>query len=130
MEKKNYDEAKVDLLLSEFKENRDRIRNMISELETYIDRVKAILPSPTDRDFRNLYVFENKLKTMTEFFKLILDMRKEVGKLLREEIQLITKLDDDSTDEVTDIHRKVKAIDKFLQESGQKINALNKIKAA
>ena len=112
-------DERVEKLFADYQSNRHQILNMVIDLEQYVGRLKTMIPDPGDKDFRNNYVFENKIKLVTEFFKIILEMRKEVGKLLKDEISLINKLEPDTEDEIVDIHKKVKEIDKFIQENSK-----------
>jgi len=115
-----------EILLTEYRENRQRIKDMIVDLEEHIKVVKDLIPKGTS-DFRKGKIYlENTLKTITEFYKLIFDMRKEIGKLVKDEIAIITKLNEGVEDD--DIFKRMKIIDKFLIEMGVSLSDLQKIK--
>lgn len=85
-------------LLLEFKEHRDAIMVMIQDLDqlrTHIDRL-----FPERMDARYARFFEEKMKSVTELFKTLLEMRKEIQKSLKEEIDLRRKVEikDDESD--------------------------------
>lgn len=81
----------VESLLSEFKIQRDEILKMITDLEGFKQKIDKLLP--TTLDARYLRFFEEKVKSATELFKTILEMRKEIQKSLKDEIDLRRKID-------------------------------------
>jgi len=83
-------ENKIDRLLIEFKEQRDAVVSMIVELEELKATVASIFPEKLDARFK-LY-FDDKLRAATEFFKVLLDMRKEITKSLKDEIEIRRKI--------------------------------------
>ena len=64
-----------DTLLTEYRENRARIKDMISDLEDQVDAVKQIMPKDTKDFRRSSIMLEKTLKTITEFYKLIFDIK-------------------------------------------------------
>ena len=90
---------KYELLLQEFIEQRNAIKSMILDLEKVKVRIDTLLPDSLDKRF--LRIFEEKVKTMTELFRVILDMRKEIIKNAKDEIELRKRFignDDDEFD--------------------------------
>ena len=83
--KSNYDE-KVDQLLGIFEENRNAIMKMITDLETLKDKLDTIFPESTDA--RYMRFFEEKVKAVSSFFNVLLDMRKEINKSLKDEMEM------------------------------------------
>jgi len=81
---------KIDQLLIEFKGQRDAVVSMIVELEELKATVASIFPEKLDARFK-LY-FDDKLRAATEFFKVLLDMRKEITKSLKDEIEIRRKI--------------------------------------
>lgn len=99
----------TDKLLDELKKNRDEIKKMIDIIQEHIDEVNKLMKEKKN-DFRNSYIFENRLKLITEYMKLVLDMRKEIGKSIKEEIQLREKLENNEAN-FDDIHALIKALE-------------------
>lgn len=90
---------KYELLLQEFIEQRNAIKLMILDLEKIKARIDSLLPDSIDKRF--IRIFEEKVKTMTELFRVILDMRKEIIKNAKDEIELRKRFisnDDDEFD--------------------------------
>jgi hypothetical protein len=78
-------------LLLEFKEHRNAIKKMISDLEEIKANVDRLIPAKLDARYARF--FEEKVKSVTELFKTLLEMRKEIQKSLKEEIDLRRKVD-------------------------------------
>lgn len=85
----------LNALISEFKENRDALKAMILDLEKLKDKVYVLFPDRTDN--RYIQFFEEKVKATTALFNAILDIRKEINKSLKDEIELKRRLDDDES---------------------------------
>ncbi len=81
----------IDELLSEFRGHRNAIMQMIDDIEKLKDKIDTLLPDQLDA--RYIRFFEEKVKTATEFFKTLLDMRKEIQKSLKDEIEIRIKID-------------------------------------
>ena len=77
---------KYETLIQEFIDQRNSIKNMITDLETIKSNIDVLFPKSIDR--RYVRFFEEKVKTMTELFRVILDMRKEIIKNTKDEIEL------------------------------------------
>jgi len=71
-------EEKSDELLLEFKNQRDEIVKMVQEIELLKANISKLFPEKMDS--RYSHFFEEKVKTMTAFFNVLLDMRKEIIK--------------------------------------------------
>ncbi len=91
MEQKQDKEKIIYGLLSEFKVHRDAIMEMIKDIEAIKKHIDQIIPKKLD--LRYARFFEEKVKSVTEVFKTLLDMRKEIQKSIREEIELRNKID-------------------------------------
>ena len=81
----------IEKLLFEFKDQRDAVVVMISEIEQLKSDVDGIFPEKLDARFK-MY-FDDKLRAATEFFKVLLDMRKEITKSLKDEIEIRRKIE-------------------------------------
>jgi hypothetical protein len=84
--KKSSYQKKVEKLLSIFEQNRDAIMNMIVDLEKLKDKLDTIFPETTDA--RHMRFFEEKIKAISSFFNVLLDMRKEINKSIKDEIDM------------------------------------------
>lgn len=103
-------------LLEEFKEHRDAIKLMIVDLEKIKGKIDSLFPESLDK--RYMRFFEEKVKSTTELFKALLDMRKEISKNIKDEIEIRRKSDRDDTDDggiggIIDVRQLAKQIEKF-----------------
>lgn len=78
-------------LIGEFKIQRDAIMGMISDLEGIKKNIDRLIPEQLDA--RYVRFFEEKVRSITELFKTLLDMRKEITKNLKDEIDLRRRLE-------------------------------------
>jgi len=89
-------------LIREFTESRKQIYKMLEELEKISTSVKELFPEKFDARFR--LVFQERVKAVTELFKACLDMRKEISKSIKEEIEIRRKVGpNDSIDNIEDL---------------------------
>jgi hypothetical protein len=77
-------------LLMEFKDHRNAVMSMVSDIEKLKEKIDRIIPEKLDA--RYVRFFEEKVKTATEFFKTLLEMRKEIQKSLKDEIEIRRKI--------------------------------------
>ena len=89
--KKSPYEEKVEQLLRVFEENRNAIMEMISDLEKLKNKLDTIFPENTDA--RHMRFFEEKVKAVSSFFNVLLDMRKEINKSLKDEMEMRRKVE-------------------------------------
>lgn len=105
-------------LITEFIDQRNAIKLMIADLEKIKKNIDKLFPETIDK--RYLMFFETKIKSMTELFRIILDMRKEIIKNTKDEFELRRKIsgDDGSSDfeELFDIKKMAEKIDGFRKE--------------
>ena len=88
-EESNQDDI-FDSLIKEFSKSRNEIYSMIEELDGIMKNVKELFPEKFDARYR--MVFQERVKAVTELFKACLDMRKEITKNIKEEIELRRKV--------------------------------------
>lgn len=109
-------------LLKEFKVHRDAISGMILDLEDIKNTVDKLIPKNLDSRYARL--FEERIKSITELFKTLLEMRKEIQKSLKEEIDLRRKIKTEDGDadleELLDVRSMVDRIEQF-KSSRQKL---------
>jgi hypothetical protein len=96
------DSKQVEGLLEEYDDHRKAIKVMIKDLEGIKDMVDTIIPKTMEA--RYIRFFEEKIKTVTALFNALLEMRKEIARSVREEIEIRRKLDTgDNTFEIEDV---------------------------
>jgi len=89
-------------LLEEFEDHRKAIKEMIVELNAIKANIDRLIP--TTLDARYIRFFEEKVKSITQLFNSLLEMRKEITKSVREEIDLRRKIDvKDGIDDIEDL---------------------------
>lgn len=86
---------RIEKLLDDFEEQRQALKNYVVEIEELKSNINQIF-SKGQKDYRNFMVFEQKLRAATEFYKTILDMRREIIRTLKDESELRKKLLTDS----------------------------------
>lgn len=111
--------TKIDELLAEYTIQRDALKEMINDLERLKDKIDTLFPKKLDARYTNF--FEEKIKATTEFFRTILDMRKEIIRTVKDEVELRRKLtinedDPNSIGELIDISGLAKKVEKFQKE--------------
>ena len=106
METENQYEDIIDGLLSQFQVQRNEILKMIAELELIKGKIDQLIPNQLDK--RYFRFFEEKVKAVTGFFNILLEMRKEITKTLKDEIELRRKVkiheDDFDPEKDLDLH--------------------------
>lgn len=111
------DIQEVSGLLEEYNEHRIAIKQMIKDLEDIKEHIEKILPK--NLDSRYIRFFEEKVKTITALFNALLEMRKEIARSVREEIEIRRKLDkgDDIFDleDVFNVRDLAEKVDQFKQ---------------
>jgi len=112
-------EKKVQQLLVIFEQNRTAIMDMIGDLEKMKDKLDTIFPETTDA--RHMRFFEEKVKAVSSFFNVLLDMRKEINKSLKDEIDMRRKTEgkDEHIDieSLFDIRQATRSIEKFKRSA-------------
>ncbi len=112
-------EAKFDILINEYDDHRLAIKEMIGDLEKFKKRIDMLLPESIDA--RYMRYFEEKIKAVTSLFNSLLDMRKEITKSVKDEIELRRKSEgDDSSfdlEDLIDVRSMVDTIDKFKNQT-------------
>jgi len=108
-------------LLSEFKEHRDEIKKMINEIETIRKQVDGLFPEKLDKRFLNL--FEERVKAVSNLFSTLLDMRKEITKSIKDEIELRRRMLKEGVDgssnieEMLDVRSIARKVEKYRKKT-------------
>jgi len=82
-------EKKVTKLLTVYEENRNAVMEMIKDLEKLKNKLDILFPDSLDA--RHMRFFEDKVKAISSFFNVLLDMRKEINKSIKDEIEIRRK---------------------------------------
>jgi hypothetical protein len=121
----------IDNLLNEYIEHRSAIKIMIVDLEKLKDKIETILPEKMDKRFK--FFFEEKIKTITQLFSSLLDMRKEIAKSVKDEIELRRKItketdkDDSGFEDLLDIRKIANKVESFQKKQQDFKNGTKKI---
>ncbi len=112
-------DEQVQELLDEFKAQRNEIKGMVVEIEGLRKKMELLFPESIDARTRKF--LEDKVKTMVAFYNVLLDMRKEISKSVKEEMDMRRRLTDgdlelDDIDELLDIGALSKKVEKFAEE--------------
>jgi hypothetical protein len=120
---------KTEELLKEFYEHREAIKNMIKDLEQLKMRIDSLFPATLDA--RYIRFFEEKVKTITSLFNSLLEMRKEIAKNVREEIEIRSKMPEGSPEEeiekYLDVRKMADKIEDFRRNAACASAELEKI---
>jgi uncharacterized protein YjgD (DUF1641 family) len=81
----------IENLLVEFAGQRDEIKEMLGELEILKKNIDSLFPETMDKRYKMF--FDEKVKAATSFFNVLLDMRKELIKSLKDEIEIRRKIE-------------------------------------
>jgi len=110
----------LDHLIEEFTSQRNELKKMIIDLEHFKNKLDILFPENLDK--RVVRFFEEKVKAVTELFKVILDMRKEITKNAKDEFELRRKIlqTDDPGGDIEGMFN--------IKELAEKVEKLNKKK--
>lgn len=112
-------QKKIEELLVEFTTHRNAIKDMINDLEKIRVKIDRLIPDSLDN--RYIRFFEEKVKSITGLFNSLLDMRKEIAKSIKDEIDIRRRIKDRPLDadleELLDVRSMVQKIDKFKDET-------------
>ena len=104
-------------LLSEYIDHRAAIKIMITDLEKLKEKIETILPDSLDKRYK--YFFEEKIKTISQLFSSLLDMRKEIAKSVKEEIEIRRRIESKDTgnfEDILDIRKIAERVENFKKE--------------
>ncbi len=77
-------------LLNEYIEHRAAIKSMIKDLEEIKETIDKLIPKNLETRYARF--FEEKVKAITGLFGALLDMRKEIAKSVKDEIDIRRKI--------------------------------------
>jgi GTPase SAR1 family protein len=97
-------------LLEELKENRKSLHNMLGDIESFRTNLNVLLPEKMD--FRQKYLLQERMKTVTEIIKGELAVRSQIDSSIKLETDMRRK----STEEdVTDLPLQIKMYAKAIE---------------
>ena len=88
---------KIPQLLTELTNSRAELTNYITDVGALRQKVGQMFPETLD--FRNRYVLDEKIKVMSSFYGVLLNLRQEINKTIKEEIEIRRKLKPGTGDE-------------------------------
>jgi len=114
-------------LISEYVEQKNKLKEMVAELEKLKIGIEKIFPEKLDARYSRF--LEEKIKAVTELFKGILEIRKEITKNIKDEFELRSRYleDKDSEDDkfgTADVRYIVKRIEQ-LNKDDEKEKVIN-----
>ena len=109
------DNERTELLLKEYDDQRLALKLMISDLEKIKTKLDILFPERLDA--RYLRLFEERMKSISALFQILLEVRKEILKSVRDEIEIRRKVDiekelEDSLENIRDLAKKVEKFQK------------------
>lgn len=99
MSKNPQNQDKYTELLNELSTSRSKLTEMLNEIEQCKDTVLDVCKS--NNDYRNRYAKEERLKTISTFYNLLLSTRQEYTRNIISEIDLRRKLEKGDDGEVS-----------------------------
>ena len=119
----------IENLLVEFAGQRDEIKGMLNELETLKQNIDSLFPETMDKRYKMF--FDEKVKAATSFFNVLLDMRKELIKSLKDEIEIRRKIEHKDKmfdlDGLLDVRKMARTVESFKDKT-EKIKKKRSIK--
>jgi len=119
---------KISNLIDMFGNERIELSKMIDELTIIKKSISELFPETLNA--RNILFLQEKVKTVTELFKSILEIRKELIKSIKDEIDLRNKVKNvDDFSEILDkinVRDLAKKVKKFQDETEKKVIEFNK----
>ena len=112
------DEKKIELidgLVTEYREQRVALKIMIQDLEKIKEKVDTLFPESIDK--RYVRFFEEKVKSVTGLFSAILGIRKEICNNIKDEMEMIRRIDGNSEEDLGDISELASQVETYQKES-------------
>ena len=111
-----------EILIAEYVEQKNELKKMVDELEKLKVGIEKIFPEKLDARYSRF--LEEKIKAVTELFRGILDIRKEISKNIKDEFELRNRYnvggrsedDDFGTGDIRSLVRKLEQLNKKDEE--------------
>ena len=118
---KDEQQEKIDSLLTEYDDHRAAIKDMIVDLEKIRSKIDILIPDSLDN--RYIRFFEEKVKSMTGLFTTLLEMRKEIAKSVKDEIDIRRRIktEDEMIDieDMLDVRSMAAKVEQFRDETSK-----------
>jgi hypothetical protein len=112
-------------LIEEYVEQKTKLKEMVIELEKLKIGIEKIFPEKLDVRYSRF--LEEKIKAVTELFRGILDIRKEISKSIKEELELRSKyVDGNREDDENNIVGDIRSIARKLEQLNRDDEKLKK----
>lgn len=113
---KQLTQERTEVLLKEYDEQRGLLKDMVQDLEKIKVKIETLLPERLDA--RLVRFFEEKVKSISMLFQIILDIRKEILKSVRDEIEMRKKVDIDKEleDSIGNIRELAHKVEKYQKD--------------
>lgn len=119
--------AKYEELLDELSNSRNKLTEMLDEIEGCKN---AVMDTARSNDYRNKYAKEERIKTISAFYSLLLQTRQEYTRNIISEIDLRRKLEKGNENEVElDISKIAKQLE-AIKKTQKKVNDSKLLKPA
>jgi len=103
-------------LVEEYKSQRESLKSIIVDLEKFRTHLDRLFPETIDK--RYIAFFQEKVKAVTELYKAILEIRKEISKNIKDEFELIRKLESEAGDDEAGINN-IRSLAKEIEKLGK-----------
>ncbi len=127
----NDNEVIIQRLLEDFQVQREALLGMVTNVEDLKASIDKIFPDKIDARYTK--IFEEKIKTAVAMFNVLLDIRKELLKTTKDEIELRRKVGGKGDlNDLIDVRKIAKSIENFdgtktkLKRKTDKIQSLAK----
>lgn len=120
--KQNHDV--IDELLADFENQRNALKDMIEDVEKLKEDISKLFPEKLDSRYQRF--FEDKVKTAVSLLNVLLDVRKELIKTMKDEIEIRRKIKkNDDTGDLDDLFN-VRDLAKRVEKLGKKKDKVTK----
>jgi vacuolar-type H+-ATPase subunit I/STV1 len=117
----------IESLFTDFREQRDQLKKMLIDLESVKSKIDTLFPEALTA--RNKFFFNENVKTATALFSSFLEIRKEVIKSIKDEIDLRRRFELEERDLEMGDDEVRKIADKIEQLSGVKLTMIEAFKS-
>ena len=116
----------IDSLFTDFREQRDQLKKMLIDLDSMKSKINTLFPEALTA--RNKFFFNENVKTATALFSSFLEVRKEVIKSIKDEIELRRRFELEERDLEMGDDEVRKIAEKIEQLSGVKLTLIEAFK--
>ena len=107
------EEDKISSLITELEDNRKALHGMIDIVINFRNKIDTLLPK--NIDFKNRFVMEEKMKTVTQIISNELSIRKQIDDSIKTEADLLKKIVDGGDDSVENKKEHIRDLAKAMQ---------------